>query len=81
MIFDTYEAEGAEHFSDHAEHEESVLCLLDVNALFYAALNFNVPLITSAIQNSTLIFDLSSLYLQISTIYLSSLDPPPRIYA
>ena len=78
-IFGLSQFEHEEHFTEAEEHEAGFLCLLNINALFYVALNFNAPLTACTIQNSTLIFDLSLTYLQVSTIYLSSLDPPPRL--
>lgn len=67
------------HASEHDEHdEEGVLCSLDLNALFST-----VPCLSATpnfiIQSVSLIFDLFPAYQQVSAIYLSSLDPPPRI--
>jgi hypothetical protein len=72
----TLETEG--HFSENDDHEEDVVCVLDIEALFFIVLIVYAPLI---IQNAPLIFDLFPYYLQSSTISLSSLDPPPRIHA
>jgi hypothetical protein len=72
----TVETEG--HFAENGDHEEDVLCVLDIEALFFVVLNVYVALI---VQNVPLIFDLFPYSLQGSPIYLSSLDPPPRIYA
>lgn len=67
------------HVSEHGEHEEGVLCLLDINALFSVIFYFNAGESICTIQNSQLVFDLLPPYQQVSAIYLSSLDPPPRI--
>ena len=78
-IFELDQFETEAHFAEDEEHEAGLICLLNLNALFYVAFNFNAPLTTCSIQTASLIFDLSPIYLQVSTIYLSSLDPPPRI--
>ncbi len=63
---------------EHSDHEENVLCLLDIKTLVYVPFNISVALI---VQYIPLIFDLLPYYMQGSTIYLPSLDPPPRIYS
>ena len=70
------EIEG--HFSENSDHEENILCMLDIKTLIYALLNVNAVLI---VENVPLIFDLFPYYMQGSTVYLPLLDPPPRIYA
>lgn len=76
----TFGQEAGDHMSGDAGHDDGFLCLLDINALFYVALNISVTESDCAVQNTPLIFDLSPSYLQVSTIYFSSLDPPPRSY-
>ena len=69
-------AEIEHHHSGHSEHEENVLCLLDINALFFVVLDVNIVLIMKTVP---LIFDLFPYLVKGSNVYLSSLDPPPRI--
>ena len=80
ILLNTFGPETEDHFAEDNEHEDSYLCLLDINALFYVALNVNNMGSVFAVQNSPLIFDLSALYLQVSGIYLSAVDPPPRSF-
>ena len=73
-----YHVETEDYHSENSEDEDYILCLLDINALFYVALDVNVVLI---VQNVPLIFDLFPYLVTGSTVYLPSLDPPPRIYS
>ena len=77
-IFAQNQIEIDDHHPEHSEPEDYVLCLLDINTLLYAPLDDNVVLI---VQNVPLIFDIFPYLVTGSTVYLPSLDPPPRIYA
>ena len=65
--------------SDHGEKDESVICLLNIDALLSLLLSiFIVPDTLLASQDS-LVTSLVATYRDVSIIYLSSLDPPPNI--
>lgn len=77
---DHNEPATTEHQNYDEDHEEGVLCLLDVDALSII-LDFNVQpdcLVGFAPQPS-LIFDFQAAALTANPVFLSSLDPPPQI--
>jgi hypothetical protein len=57
------------------EHEEGVLCLLDIEALLALLLAFNIAIQAQLVQQLPLVFELVPFYFPVSIIYLSSLDP------
>ena len=69
---------AADGHDEHAEHEELFFCVLDLNAFFAIAL-INTGLTNCLVQKNILTSGLPLPYLQIETIFLSFLDPPPRI--
>ena len=70
--------ETSEHFPENSEHEEGFLCVLDVNALFFAAIDVSLVPTRCMIRNAPFIFDFFHCYVKVTPIYLLSLDPPPR---
>ena len=74
-----HESTSVEKLSEHGEHEEGVLCMLDIDALLALVLTFtSAPPIPLEPQQPLIIGSAPS-YLGVSIIYLSSLDPPPNI--
>lgn len=73
-----YHFDAENHLSTDGDHEENILCSLDIKTLLYVVLNVNVILI---VQNVPLIFDIFPHYVGGSSVYLPSLDPPPRIFS
>jgi hypothetical protein len=69
-----YSLDQAQH-----EHEEGVLCFLDIDALLALLLVFNIAPQAQLVQHLPLVFELAPFYFRVSIIYLSSLDPPPTI--
>jgi hypothetical protein len=64
----------------HDDHEEEVLCLLDINALSIALYTTISPnWFLDFAHNAPLTFELYAPYFLTASVYLSSLDPPPRI--
>ena len=59
------------------EHEEGVLCFLDIDALLAILLAFNIASHTQLVQHLPLISKLVPVCNDVSIIYLPSLDPPP----
>lgn len=73
------ESDGFVDHSGHDEQDESVICLLDIDALLSLLLSiFIVPDTLLASQDS-LVTGLAASYLDVSIVYLSSADPPPNI--
>jgi hypothetical protein len=77
-------AHSLEHTSvattgEHGEHEEEVLCLLDIDALLALVLTVTGASPVSLEPQQPLVFGAFASYLDVSVIYLSSLDPPPNI--
>ena len=64
---------------DQHEHEEGVICFLDIDALSALLLAFNITLQAQPVQHLPLVFELVSFYFRVSIVYLPSLDPPPTI--
>ena len=64
--------------SENSESQEFILCSLDINTLFCVTPDANVFLI---VQKIPLIFDLFPYLVMGSSVFLASLDPPPRIYS
>jgi hypothetical protein len=60
-------------------HEEGVLCLLDFASQLSILLHFDVLFVEQIVYQASLVFDAVPTYLWVSSIHLSSLDPPPRI--
>jgi hypothetical protein len=70
------------HWENHSEgHQEGVLCFLDINALLSIALYVTITLdwFLDFAHNSSFVFNHWVPYFLAASIYLSSLDPPPRI--
>jgi hypothetical protein len=65
----------------HDEHEEGVLCFLDINALLAMALSFNSDptWFLCFAHHASLVFDVYGPTFLVHSLFLSSLHPPPRI--
>jgi hypothetical protein len=68
----------AEH-SDHDEQDENVICLLNIDALLSLLLSFFIVPDTLPTSQDSLGTSLVATYLDVSIIYLASVDPPPNI--
>lgn len=64
---------------NHHEHEEGILCFLDIDALLALLLVFNIAPQAQLVQQTPLVFEMIHVYHQVSIIHLTSLDPPPNI--
>jgi hypothetical protein len=65
---------------DDDEHEENVLCILDINALLSVVLsNVNPAWLLDFATNASLVLDFHEVFVSAAPIFLSSSDPPPRI--
>lgn len=68
--------------TDHDEHDdadESVICLLNIDALLSLLLSIFILPDTPAAPQEPLVGNLDANCLDVSLVYLSSLDPPPNI--
>jgi hypothetical protein len=73
------ESDSVADHSDHDEQDENVICLLEIDALLSLLLSiFIVPDTLLASQDS-LSTTLVATYLDVSIIFLPSVDPPPNI--
>lgn len=73
--------DAAGDHSDHGEHDEhddGFLCLLDIDALLSLLHTFSVPSPDSVSPHNVLVGGLAPTCLDVSLIYLGSLDPPPN---
>lgn len=64
---------------DHEAHEEGVLCMLNIDALLSLWLSMLIVADTLPAPQEPLAASLAATCLDVSLIYLSSLDPPPNI--
>ncbi len=69
-----------DHNTDHENHEEGVLCLLDIDALSII-LDFDVQsdLLLNFAPDASLIFNYQTADLTADPVFISSHYPPPRI--
>jgi hypothetical protein len=74
------EAAPAAHEGGHEAHEEDVLCLLDIDALLIV-LDFDVRpnFWPGPNLDASLVFDFQAALMTANPIFVSALDPPPRI--
>ena len=61
------------------EHEEGVLCFLNIDAPLALLLAFHMAPQVQLVQHLPLVFELVPFYFPVSIIHISSLDPPPTI--
>ena len=61
------------------EHEEGVLCFLNIDAPLTLLLAFDMVPPVQLVQHLPLVFELVPFYFPVSIIHLSALDPPPTI--
>ena len=76
---DHRETDSSVYSVDQDQHEESVLCLLDIDALLALLLAFDIAPCAEPVQHPHLAFGLAPYYRSVSIIHLASLDPPPNI--
>lgn len=74
-IEDYFIGDIEDYFSKHSDHQEGILCLLDIKTLIYVIPNINVVFV---VQDIPLVFGLTPYSVHASNIYLPSLDPPPK---
>jgi hypothetical protein len=65
--------------SDQDEHDNGVICLLNIDTLLSLLLSIFIVPQTLLAPQDPLVVNLVTTYLDVSLIYLSSLDPPPNI--
>lgn len=72
---------GHQHENDDEAdlHEEGVLCLLDFTTQLSVLLQLELLPVEQFMYQISLVFDVVPSYILLSSIHLSSLDPPPRI--
>jgi hypothetical protein len=64
---------------DQDQHEEGILCLLDIDALLALLLAFDIAPCAEPVQHAPLALAFTPAYRSVSIIHLASLDPPPNI--
>ena len=64
---------------DQHEHEDGVLCFLDIDALLALLLAFDIAPQAQLVQHLPLVFELVPFYFPVSIIHLALLDPPPTV--
>ncbi len=63
--------------SDHDQHDENVLCFLNIDALLSLLLQFTPPLQTLIGPQNLLLGGLDPVCLDVTLVYLQTFDPPP----
>ncbi|UCC53319.1 MAG: hypothetical protein JSV68_04990 [Anaerolineaceae bacterium] len=64
---------------DQDQHEEGILCLLDIDALLALLLASDIAPSAEPVQHPPLALELAPDSRSVSSIHLASLDPPPNI--
>ena len=64
-----------DRFLEHDDHQEGILCLLDIKTLAYIIPSVNAIFV---VQDVPLVFGLTPYSITVSNIYLPLLDPPPK---
>ena len=70
---------SAEYLVDLNQHEEGVLCSLDIDVILSLLLAFNMAPGMQRVQHHPQIFELVPYYFPVSIIYLATVDRPPII--
>lgn len=80
LVGDTAHDQAELNESEHEAHEESVLCLLDMNSLLSVSPDIDLQwsCFWGFAKSSPLVFNVDAGYDVAGSIFLSSLDPPPR---
>lgn len=71
-------SEDSASASDHNEHDNSVLCILNIDAILSLLLTFSGPDYLLAGPQSLLSGSLVPVCLDVSLVYLLTLNPPPN---
>jgi hypothetical protein len=78
-IFHLHDDAVTENDDDVVGYEQGVLCLLDLATQLAILLHLDGFLVEQIVHSPSLVFAAVPAYLWFSPVYLSSLDPPPRI--
>jgi len=73
------EMDSLEQVVDSDQHEEAVLCSLDIDMILALLLAFNMELGIQIVQHQPLVSELFPHYFPVSTVYLATIDRPPII--